>query len=68
MKFIDVVDEQGRFVRLKVNLDQNGREVSDTYSYLYARKQLEENQGNGNIGLGESVKESYNLKKQFVKR
>lgn len=68
MKFIDVVDEQGRFVRLKVNPDQNGREASDTFSYLYIRKQYEELAVKRNIGLGERVEENYFLTSQPVER
>jgi len=39
MRFMNVIDEQGRFVRLSVYKDETGRqEDSHTFSYAYCRE------------------------------
>ncbi|MBU0894471.1 MAG: hypothetical protein KKF48_00750 [Nanoarchaeota archaeon] len=52
MKFTNVIDNEGRFVRLKVNLEKGScQEDSHTFSYLFVRRELEKEYGTG-IGLG----------------
>jgi len=42
MKFINVLDEHGRFIELKAYVNGNSQENSRTYSYLGARRIYEE--------------------------
>ena len=46
MEFVNVVDEKGRFVKLKVfNTHKTGQMDSDTHSYLYERDMKEREMG-----------------------
>jgi len=40
MYFLNIIDEQGRFLGYKVSLYRNGQTDTHTYSYLYVRNEL----------------------------
>ncbi len=62
MQFINVIDEQGRFVKLKTYPEYKSEQVdSYTYSYVFAREQFRED--GEKMGLEKEIERKENERK-----